>query len=291
MSRIEPITGRYVHVELGEHSYRTAYEHAGTGIPLVCLHTAGADLRQYRHLLNDPTITDRFEVIAFDMPWHGRSLPPDGAWNQQYVLTRRFYIDFIAAFCAAIGVESPVLLGCSMGGYILLDIAVETPEPYRALIAVQPRAYAPAWTGFNFLLDRPDVNYHGFPEIVRQASSPQAPPDRRREVEWIYSQAGPGVLAGDFTFAAEDHDVRDTMGQIDAAASGLYVIAGDWDPSCLPEHTDELAAAIGGLRVTRIADAGHFPPSENPESFRAALLPVLDQIVDAQAFFDEAARR
>ena len=278
MSYVEPITGRYVHVELDGTTYRTAFEEAGSGVPLVCLHTAGGDLRQYRHLLNDPDITDRFRVVAFDMPRHGRSLPPDGTWDDDYLLTQRFYIDFVRAFCDALDLDHPALLGCSMGGYLMLDIAIETPGAYGALIGVQPRAYAPFWTTLNAVLDHPGVNYHSFTAVVRTASSPLSPPDRRREVEWIYGQAGPGVLAGDFDYAAHDHDGRKRMSEIDPAACGLYVIGGDGDPSCLPAHTDELSAAIPGLPVTRIPDAGHFPPSENPDSFRRALLPILSEI-------------
>jgi len=56
------------------------------------------------------------------------------------------------------------------------------------------------------------------------------------------------------------------------------VIGGDWDLSCLPEHTKELSDAIPGLPVHRMPDAGHFPPSENPAAFREVLLPILDRI-------------
>jgi pimeloyl-ACP methyl ester carboxylesterase len=54
--------------------HRLYFEEAGQ-IRCVCLHTAGADNRQYRHLLADPEITRRFRVLAFDMPWHGKSTP------------------------------------------------------------------------------------------------------------------------------------------------------------------------------------------------------------------------
>jgi pimeloyl-ACP methyl ester carboxylesterase len=278
MSYVEPITARYVHIELGGVSYRTFFEEAGSGIPLVCLHTAGADAVEYRHLLNDAEITSRFRVLAFDMPWHGRSLPPDGWWQTEYKLTRRFYIDFIAAFCTALGLDRPALLGCSMGGYVLLDIAHETPTSYRALIAIQPRDYAPFWTQLSPLLDRPDLNYHSFTEIVRSASSPLAPEARRREVEWIYAKAGPGVLAGDLHYASEDHDARPFLKHIDTQAVGLFVVAGDWDFSCQPAHTERLQQQINGLQVTRIPEAGHFPPSEHPEAFRRALLPILEAV-------------
>ena len=50
---IEPIIGRYVHVDIDGEMYRIYFEENGTGIPLVCLHTAGSDGRQWRHLLAD----------------------------------------------------------------------------------------------------------------------------------------------------------------------------------------------------------------------------------------------
>ena len=58
--------------------HRLYIEEAGQGIPLLCLHTAGSDGRQYRGLLNDKRITDNYRVIVFDMPWHGKSSPPEG---------------------------------------------------------------------------------------------------------------------------------------------------------------------------------------------------------------------
>ena len=78
MAEYEPIVGRYLKLDLGGRPHRLYVEEAGQGIPLVCLHTAGADNRQWRHLLNDAEITRHFRVLAFDMPWHGKSLPPVG---------------------------------------------------------------------------------------------------------------------------------------------------------------------------------------------------------------------
>ena len=87
MAHIEPITGRYLHMVTHGLPHRLYFEEAGSGIPLLCLHTAGSDGRQNRALLNDPAITDNFRVIAFDMPWHGKSSPPEGFQDQEYQLT------------------------------------------------------------------------------------------------------------------------------------------------------------------------------------------------------------
>ncbi|MEM7213342.1 MAG: alpha/beta hydrolase, partial [Pseudomonadota bacterium] len=87
MPHIEAITGRYLHLDIHGKPHRLYFEEAGAGVPLLCLHTAGSDGRQYRALLNDPEITENFRVIAFDMPWHGKSSPPEGFQDEEYLLT------------------------------------------------------------------------------------------------------------------------------------------------------------------------------------------------------------
>lgn len=56
MARSEPIMSRYVYVPHAGKEYRIFYEEAGQGIPLVCLHTAGTDSREWRHQLCDPIV-------------------------------------------------------------------------------------------------------------------------------------------------------------------------------------------------------------------------------------------
>ena len=66
--RYEAIVGRYLNLDLLGAPHRLYVEEAGRGIPLLCLHTAGSDARQYRGLMNEERITKNFRVIAFDMP-------------------------------------------------------------------------------------------------------------------------------------------------------------------------------------------------------------------------------
>src|ERR1044072_3915741 len=121
----EAIVGRYLTITDAGRDYRIFLEEAGRGLPFLCLHTAGADSRQYRHVMNDPAITDRFKVIAFDLPYHGRSTPPDGWWLKRDRLTTKSYLGMIRAVWRALGLERPTIMGCSMGGAILLKVAAE----------------------------------------------------------------------------------------------------------------------------------------------------------------------
>jgi len=275
----EPIRGAYVHLSLGERPHRVYFEEAGLGIPLVCLHTAGADGRQFRHLLNDGAVTRHFRVLAFDMPWHGKSLPPAGWQDEEYRLTTQAYVDLILAFCAALRLERPVVLGCSIGGKIVLELARAHPERFRALIGLESAAYQPPWYDDTGWLHRPDV--HGGEvagALMSGLIAPQSPDETRWETLWGYMQGGPGVFKGDLHFYRVDGDFRDRVGQIDTTRCPLYLLTGEYDFSCTPEDTRLTAEKIPGARFTVMTEIGHFPMAENPAQFRRYLLPVLDEI-------------
>jgi pimeloyl-ACP methyl ester carboxylesterase len=275
----EPIVGRYLKLDLGGRAHRLYVEEAGHGIPLVCLHTAGADGRQWRHLLNDAEITRHFRVLAFDMPWHGKSLPPAGWQDEEYRLTTQGYIDLVMTFIRTLGLEHPVGLGCSIGGKIVLELARLHAPAFRALIGLESADYQAPWYDDTGWLHRPDV--HGGEVSGAMMSgliAPQSPSETRWDTLWMYMQGGPGVFKGDLHFYRADGDFRDRVSQIDTSRCPLYLLTGEYDFSCTPEDTERTAAKIKGARVTVMREIGHFPMSENPAQFRRYIRPVLEEI-------------
>jgi pimeloyl-ACP methyl ester carboxylesterase len=275
----EPIVGRYVRLDLGGRVHRVYFEEAGQGIPLVCLHTAGADGRQWRHLLNDTAVTRHFRVLAFDMPWHGKSLPPAGFQDEEYTLTTQGYIDLVLTFIRTLGLERPVVLGCSIGGKIVLELARLHPSVFRALIGLESADYQAPWYDDTGWLHRPDV--HGGEVSGAMMSgliAPQSPSETRWDTLWMYMMSGPGVFKGDLFFYRADGDFRDRVSQIDTSTCPLYLLTGEYDFSCTPADTQRTAAKINGARVTVMREIGHFPMSENPAQFRRYILPVLEEI-------------
>jgi pimeloyl-ACP methyl ester carboxylesterase len=172
---IEPIIGRYLHLDYAGRDHRIYFETAGEGIPLLCLHTAGSDGRQYRGLMNAAAVTGRFRVIAFDMPWHGKSSPPAGWQDEEYRLTADGYTGLVMAVIGALGLDRPVVMGCSIGGRVVLHLALRHPRAFRALIGLESSAHVEPYYDTSWL-HRGDV--HGG-EVAAGAVSglvaPQAP--------------------------------------------------------------------------------------------------------------------
>ena len=274
---IEPIVGRYVHVTLSGRAHRIYFEEAGAGIPLVCLHTAGSDGRQFRHLMTDTAVTDHYRVLAFDLPWHGKSPPPDGWQREEYRLTTESYTEAIRAFCKAMELVKPVVLGCSIGGRIVLNLAIAHAAEFRALIGLEAAEFQESWYDTTWLY-RPDVHGEISAALVSGLLAPQAPDASRWETLWMYMQGGPGIFKGDLHFYRVDGDLRGKVGKIDTRVCPLYLLTGEYDYSCTPEDTLRTAAQIAGAEVVVMKELGHFPMSENPAQFRSYILPVLERI-------------
>jgi len=279
-AQIEPITGRYVHLEIEGRSYRIYFEEAGTGIPLLCLHTAGAHSSQYRHLMCDDAVTDRFRVIAFDLPWHGKSNPPVGWEGEEYKLTSQFYVAAIAAFSQAMGLERPVVMGCSMGGRVVVRLAQEQGKSLRGVVGLEGSDSPSPWYD-NTWLESPEFLRGDFcAALVSGLVAPQSPDEFRWETLWHYYQGGPEVFKGDMHFYRTDSDYARESCTIDTGHCPVYLMTGEYDYSCTPEDTLRTAERIPGAEAIIMAGMGHFPMSENPAAFREHILPVLAKIAD-----------
>jgi pimeloyl-ACP methyl ester carboxylesterase len=272
---IEPIIGQYLTVTVAGAPRRIYFESAGRGRPVLCLHTAGADTRQWRHLMNDAEITAQNRLIAFDMPWHGKSLPPEGFQTEEYLLTTEAYIETVLAVVDALGLERPVLAGCSMGGRIALQLAALHADRFSGFIAIEASDFQPAWYDIDWF-HRPDA--HGGEmgaALVSANISPFAPEVERWNTLWMFMQSGPGVFRGDLSFYTRDDSLTQRLPQIDTGKTPVHLIVGAYDLTCTPEDARRTADAIPGATLAVMDELGHFPMSEHPAGFRPFFIDAL----------------
>jgi pimeloyl-ACP methyl ester carboxylesterase len=280
MARFSDITGRYIYLQLDDVEYRVYLEEAGKGIPLVCQHTAGSDGRQFRHILEDRDITSSFRVIAADLPYHGKSLPPTTVryWEQEYKLTTDWFMRYWVKLCRELELNRPVFMGCSMGGHLAPDLALNYPNEFRACIGLE----ASMWSGNSDRIvpqwfHHPRLSNESKAALMLSLCAPSAPEAYVRETVWEYSQGAPPVFRGDLHYYSVDHDLRETAKNIDTRKCALYVFSGEYDWSAWPAGK-ALADAVPGAAYTLMKGMGHFPMSEDPAQFKKYLMPVLAEI-------------
>lgn len=271
--------GHYRTVDVRGRPNRMFYEVSGSGRDMLLLHTAGADARQYHHMLADERLTTRFRMVAPDLPWHGRSLPPPGTPPGGFSLSTDVYVDTIVTFVEELELGRPIVVGCSMAGLICLELAYRRPDLFGGVVACEASDVVPGrQVGWAL---HPLVNQALFvPEWVDGLMAPQTAPEHRQEIWWTYSQGGFGTFSGDIAFYSGDFDARDRVGRIDTELCPVVMLTGEYDYSCTPDMSRRTAERIPGAVFRELPAMGHFPHAENPGRFAEHLL-------DAVAVIDE----
>lgn len=270
--------GRYVHLDLAGVSHRVYFEESGRGIPLLLQHTAGADGRQWRHVLEDDALRDRFRMIAYDLPYHGKSVPPTAKrwWTQEYRLTRDFLMSVPTTLARTLGLERPVYMGSSIGGHLAIDLALHYPGFFRAVVGLEASAFTPG--GYLDEFFHPEISNDFKAHVMYGLMAPTSPEALRHETLWVYSQGAPAVFKGDLYYYSIDHDVRESAHRIDTSKTSVDILNGEYDWSGTPALGEALARLIPGARYQTMEGLGHFPMSENPEAFLGYVRPVLARI-------------
>ena len=127
---VDHITGRYVYIKTPTWGRcKVFYEQSGTGKQdIVFLHTAGSDGRLYHGVMNHPKMLEKCNMIAFDLPGHGRSFPYEKYSPGCHTNNEDTYIAAITAVVKALKLNKPIICGASMAGQICLAVAIRADE-------------------------------------------------------------------------------------------------------------------------------------------------------------------
>jgi len=116
-------TGHYAEVN-GLHLY---FETHGAGRPLILLHGGLGSGEMFGPIL--PALSERHQVIAPDLQGHGRTADIDRP------IDVRLMADDIAALIEHLGLDTPDVVGYSLGGGVAMQTAIKYPAMVRRLVA------------------------------------------------------------------------------------------------------------------------------------------------------------
>jgi proline iminopeptidase len=247
---------------------------------LVALHGGpGFDHTYFKPWLSP--LIDTAQIIYLDQRGQGRSgRPPMETCSPEQMA------DDAAAFCRALGIERPVVLGHSYGGFVALHLAVRHPGLAERLILVDTAA------GVSDMGDAMGTLEQRYGPEARAAGertfsgdfSEEAMADFARLVlpAYLHNQAllpAMGEVMARTIFNAEvsTHFFSRLAGSYDLRArlpeikTPTLVIVGDDDFLLPPSASRAIAAGIPGADLLVIDGAGHFPFIEHPDKFNAAI--------------------
>tara|TARA_B100000315_G_scaffold255238_1_gene298144 strand:+ start:322 stop:1110 length:789 start_codon:yes stop_codon:yes gene_type:complete len=212
-------------------------------------------------------LTEQYQLVIWDMRGHGKSDSPADLSCYNEALTVRD----MAALLDAIDVQSAVIGGLSLGGYMSLAFAMTYPERTRALMVFD--------TGPGYRRDAPRDGWNR--SAVQTAKA-------------LEKKGFDGLTSSSAEVASAQHDsaeglaraARGMLTQTDAhiieglaeLAMPTLVLAGELDEPFLAA-TDYMARKIPGAARVILEGAGHAANLDRPKGFNAVVQEFLDRAV------------
>jgi pimeloyl-ACP methyl ester carboxylesterase len=251
------------HREVDAGGLRMHVAEIGDGPPLVLLHGAFGDSRDWRPQLE--ALSDEFTVVAWDAPGCGGSFDPPEDFGLDG------YADCLAALIEALGLERPHVLGLSFGSSLALELFRRRPAVPRSLVLASAYAGWAGSLGREVADQRREIFLLGAErprdEVVREFSktlfTDSVPAEVVEEVVAVAREFHPAGLRA-MAHALADADLRDVLQLIDVPTLLLY---GDADMRSPVAVGEELHRQIPGSKLVVLPGPGHVVNVEAPERF------------------------
>ncbi len=249
------------------------YQMAGSGEALVLCHAGFVGSRMWDDQWEE--FARHFRVVRFDLCGYGKSPLPDRPTARRRELE---------ALVDQLGIRRALLLGCSLGGTIALDFALEHPDRVDGLILVSavPSGFEMRGEPPRDLVDMFSAGKQGDLKRVSElqvrlwVDGPFRRPEqvdpqvRRRAAEMNRIPVEHGTW-GKVDMKPIDPLDPPAVRRLDEIHAPALIIAGALDDPELLRAADVMSAGIPGAQKVILPDAAHLPNMERSAEFSRAV--------------------
>lgn len=253
---------------------KLAYSDTGSGLPVVFLHPTPLDHDYWRPLT---ALLPGVRAIAPDLRGHGASelgsLLPVGGFARVAdapVLTMRQLAADTLELLDQLSVKQAVFGGCSIGGYVLLELWRLTPERMRGLAFICSKPQPDTEAGLQKRVANIEqartgnvgAMFDGMAQTLVGATARSRRPGIARELRSRMTLGADELVAVQAGLAARP----DSVSTVATISAPVLAIAGGEDGSVTPSEMETFRMAPGGCEYRLLADAGHLAAYEQPEA-------------------------
>ena len=223
-------------------------------------------------------LTDIAQVILYDHRGCGRSEVGD-----RKLWTMAQWGDDVKGLCDVLGLEKPIVVGCSFGSFVAQSYAGRHPDHASKLVFMVAGArHNDAWSTEGFRRQGGDEAAEAYAAAARD-TNPQTIANFMAKCRHLYNvrrvvdadEAARGVvnqqlLIDYFARESKTFDLRPGLSRVRVP---VMVLGGEEDPIMPPPFQEETERALVNAPVTRhsFPKAGHQLPGDVPEAYFKAM--------------------
>jgi pimeloyl-ACP methyl ester carboxylesterase len=260
---------------LNTHGAPLYYEVAGTGHPLLLIHSGITDCRMWDDQFQ--TFAQQYQVIRYDLRGYGKSTIPSGKFANHEDVTALF---------EHLGIKQAHVIGISIGGLIALDFTLAHPDKVTSLVLGAPDVSGRESSSTDLsrfaeeeeaLLERGDLN--GATNLnlrmwldVSQRTPDQVDPTVRQRIYEMQYHAFTVPIPDEAEAISLEPPAITRLSEIHVPT---LLIVGEYDIPDKIELVGQLVAEISNARQIVISDAAHIVNMEQPAEFNRVILDFL----------------
>lgn len=232
---------------------RIHHAEAGSGAPLVLLHSNGCSLYEFQFVIEELARTHR--VLVPDLPGQGDSDPLHAHWTYDE------YADAIVAWMDALDIPHATVAGSSIGGVVCLAMGKNHADRIRSLILVETPirlglAWAKRWFQVETNFAQPVQSFDAVASRIRNFT-----PELHTRWNIDRSKAGSHTMM-DAMWAVREYDA---LGALAGLNVPTFAVLGSNGP--VGDSLEALERKIGRANIAVMQNCGHFPMIEEPAEF------------------------
>ncbi len=276
---------------LGE--YAIHYVEAGAGQPVILLH--GANIGWAEWYKNIEALAKNFKIFAIDLPGAGLSTRVDFST----IDADKTFVDVVENFIKFKRLEKVDLVGHSVGGWVVMKLAINRPELVRKLVLVNSLGFSD-YVPWGY---RPISFRFGANLLSKTVMSPTRDNMRKFLADVLYNKSELSEDLVDYYFEAVNFSHPSSAGQIShpfmminrlfkplkirdefvlkdelgKIAAPTQVIVSDKDPLLLMSKQRAGYSLIPNAELKVFNDVGHVPPIERSIEFNEVVINFLNK--------------
>lgn len=258
----------------------------GSGDPIVFLHAFPFNAAMWEYQYADLEADHR--VVGIDLPGFGSSPAP----ADPKAARMDDWADLVAGVMSELGLDRPVVVAASMGGYLTFELLRRHPDLLGPLVLVATRPKSDDVDTWERRTEQQKALTEGedldtLAKGMVDGLLSQSSLDRPELVEYVQALMTHSLPDGWIAALEVMKNRPDAMSALRGFEQPTLVVAGELDRVTPLAESNLISSLVANGRLVTIRDSSHLPSIENPADFNTELRTFLAEL-KASAASDEA---
>jgi len=258
------------------------YVEAGSGEPLILVHSVGQSLYTWRNLF--PYLSKYYRVIAVDLLGHGYS---DKLEPHEFGYGIEDHAMSIELFMNSMGIRSSHFCAFSMGSAYIVQMALTSPQRMGRMVLLAPGSLAPEMPLAFRMLDNP--LFGGLAGMLYNEKTVHKLLEtcffdltniKNEVVDQYYNPAADNMARKCIRYSLQNHEDEDLVLRLREIVVPTLILRGGEDKWRTLQQVEVYHSAIRAAGLSIIRNAGHLLHEEKAHRVVGAIKEFIEPVMD-----------